>query len=266
MMRSVFSFSRSVSSTSGPPVRRGLRNTTVRGNNLTLYDCEGVVVIGNNCDIQGRSCTVVGNNCDFVGDHFTVTGNNCDGRGHHATVTGNNCDITGDYATICGLNAKAKGAHARIVDPSGGRKRPSGSSVSMSLSSGGSSHMVVHGIGSVTVSGSGQDDDSDDQPIVKTSKAKRVHRSEERPSDAKSAVLPAAPAVGAAVEDFKPAEAAKSDGLCAICLSEPATVVMLHCAHMCACGECALELAKNKPMTCPMCREPVVRLLEPKRV
>ncbi|KAL0375091.1 UNVERIFIED_CONTAM: putative E3 ubiquitin-protein ligase LOG2 [Sesamum radiatum] len=48
---------------------------------------------------------------------------------------------------------------------------------------------------------------------------------------------------------------------CVICLSEPRDTTVLPCRHMCMCSECAkvLTLQTNK---CPICRQPVERLLE----
>ncbi|KAJ6969349.1 E3 ubiquitin-protein ligase LOG2 [Populus alba x Populus x berolinensis] len=48
---------------------------------------------------------------------------------------------------------------------------------------------------------------------------------------------------------------------CVICLSEPRDTTILPCRHMCMCSGCAkvLRLQTNR---CPICRQPVDRLLE----
>ncbi|KAL0347203.1 UNVERIFIED_CONTAM: putative E3 ubiquitin-protein ligase LOG2 [Sesamum calycinum] len=65
--------------------------------------------------------------------------------------------------------------------------------------------------------------------------------------------------IGNTVEDdFDGSDPGKE---CVICLSEPRDTTVLPCRHMCMCSECAkmLTLQTNK---CPICRQPVERLLE----
>ncbi|KAL6884666.1 hypothetical protein ACP4OV_010602 [Aristida adscensionis] len=48
---------------------------------------------------------------------------------------------------------------------------------------------------------------------------------------------------------------------CVICLSEPRDTTVLPCRHMCLCRECA-QLLRFQTNKCPICRQPVERLLE----
>ncbi|XP_058094439.1 probable E3 ubiquitin-protein ligase LOG2 [Magnolia sinica] len=48
---------------------------------------------------------------------------------------------------------------------------------------------------------------------------------------------------------------------CVICLSEPRDTTVLPCRHMCMCSGCA-ELLRFQTNRCPICRQPVERLLE----
>ncbi|XP_010934355.1 probable E3 ubiquitin-protein ligase LUL2 isoform X1 [Elaeis guineensis] len=48
---------------------------------------------------------------------------------------------------------------------------------------------------------------------------------------------------------------------CVICLSEPRDTTVLPCRHMCMCSECAKVLG-FQTNRCPICRQPVERLLE----
>lgn len=48
---------------------------------------------------------------------------------------------------------------------------------------------------------------------------------------------------------------------CVICLSEPRDTTVLPCRHMCMCTGCA-ELLRQQTNRCPICRQPVERLLE----
>ncbi|KAJ6828749.1 putative E3 ubiquitin-protein ligase LOG2 [Iris pallida] len=48
---------------------------------------------------------------------------------------------------------------------------------------------------------------------------------------------------------------------CVICLSEPRDTTVLPCRHMCMCSECA-KVLRYQTNRCPICRQPVERLLE----
>ncbi|EPS57707.1 hypothetical protein M569_17110 [Genlisea aurea] len=48
---------------------------------------------------------------------------------------------------------------------------------------------------------------------------------------------------------------------CVICLSEPRDTTVLPCRHMCMCSECA-KVLRFQTNRCPICRQPVERLLE----
>ncbi|KAF2312066.1 hypothetical protein GH714_027932 [Hevea brasiliensis] len=48
---------------------------------------------------------------------------------------------------------------------------------------------------------------------------------------------------------------------CVICLSEPRDTTVLPCRHMCMCSGCA-EVLRYQTKRCPICRQPVERLLE----
>ncbi|KAI4304683.1 hypothetical protein MLD38_040159 [Melastoma candidum] len=48
---------------------------------------------------------------------------------------------------------------------------------------------------------------------------------------------------------------------CVICLSEPRDTTVLPCRHMCMCSGCA-EVLRYQTNRCPICRQPVERLLE----
>jgi hypothetical protein len=48
---------------------------------------------------------------------------------------------------------------------------------------------------------------------------------------------------------------------CVICLSEPQDTTVLPCRHMCMCSGCA-KVLRFKTDRCPICRQPVERLLE----
>ncbi|XP_051152432.1 probable E3 ubiquitin-protein ligase LOG2 [Andrographis paniculata] len=48
---------------------------------------------------------------------------------------------------------------------------------------------------------------------------------------------------------------------CVICLSEPRDTAVLPCRHMCMCSECA-KVLRFQTNRCPICRQPVERLLE----
>ncbi|KAG6697008.1 hypothetical protein I3842_09G178200 [Carya illinoinensis] len=48
---------------------------------------------------------------------------------------------------------------------------------------------------------------------------------------------------------------------CVICLSEPRDTTVLPCRHMCMCSECA-KVLRFQTNRCPICRQPVDRLLE----
>lgn len=50
---------------------------------------------------------------------------------------------------------------------------------------------------------------------------------------------------------------------CIICLSEPRDTTVLPCRHMCMCSGCA-QLLRFQTDRCPICRQPVQRLLEMK--
>jgi len=47
--------------------------------------------------------------------------------------------------------------------------------------------------------------------------------------------------------------------LCVICLSQPREVVLLDCGHICVCGDCAAALPL--PKLCPICRQPIDRII-----
>ena len=46
---------------------------------------------------------------------------------------------------------------------------------------------------------------------------------------------------------------------CVVCLSNPREVVLLDCGHVCLCADCLQQL--QQPISCPVCRERVVRCL-----
>lgn len=48
---------------------------------------------------------------------------------------------------------------------------------------------------------------------------------------------------------------------CVICLSEPRDTTVLPCRHMCMCSGCA-KMLQQRTNRCPICRTPVVKLLE----
>ncbi|KAL6496270.1 putative E3 ubiquitin-protein ligase log2 [Orobanche gracilis] len=48
---------------------------------------------------------------------------------------------------------------------------------------------------------------------------------------------------------------------CVICLSEPRDTTVLPCRHMCMCSDCA-KVLRFQSNRCPICRQPVERLLE----
>ncbi|KAG8088225.1 hypothetical protein GUJ93_ZPchr0010g10953 [Zizania palustris] len=48
---------------------------------------------------------------------------------------------------------------------------------------------------------------------------------------------------------------------CVVCLSEPRDTTVLPCRHMCMCSECA-KVLRYQTNRCPICRQPVERLLE----
>ncbi|KAL2509444.1 putative E3 ubiquitin-protein ligase [Forsythia ovata] len=48
---------------------------------------------------------------------------------------------------------------------------------------------------------------------------------------------------------------------CVICLSEPRDITVLPCRHMCMCSGCA-KVLRFQTNRCPICRQPVERLLE----
>lgn len=48
---------------------------------------------------------------------------------------------------------------------------------------------------------------------------------------------------------------------CVICLSEPSDTTVLPCRHMCMCSDCA-KVLRFQTNRCPICRQPVERLLE----
>ncbi|CAN1837524.1 Probable E3 ubiquitin-protein ligase LOG2 [Linum perenne] len=48
---------------------------------------------------------------------------------------------------------------------------------------------------------------------------------------------------------------------CVICLSEPRDTTVLPCRHMCMCSGCA-KVLKFQTNRCPICRQPVERLME----
>ncbi|KAK4780526.1 hypothetical protein SAY87_016632 [Trapa incisa] len=58
--------------------------------------------------------------------------------------------------------------------------------------------------------------------------------------------------------DFDEDESGKE---CVICLSEPRDTTVLPCRHMCMCSECA-KVLRFQTNRCPICRQPVERLLE----
>ncbi|CAH8379548.1 unnamed protein product [Eruca vesicaria subsp. sativa] len=49
---------------------------------------------------------------------------------------------------------------------------------------------------------------------------------------------------------------------CVICLSEPRDTTLLPCRHMCMCDGCAKEVRFQRNLLCPVCRQPVERLLK----
>ncbi|GAA0163926.1 ubiquitin-protein ligase [Lithospermum erythrorhizon] len=59
-------------------------------------------------------------------------------------------------------------------------------------------------------------------------------------------------------DDFDSTDPGKE---CVICLSEPRDTTVLPCRHMCMCSECARVL-RFQTNRCPICRQPVERLLE----
>lgn len=46
---------------------------------------------------------------------------------------------------------------------------------------------------------------------------------------------------------------------CVVCLSNPRQIVLLDCGHICLCADCVMQL--HLPMSCPVCRQPVVRYI-----
>ncbi|XP_030526603.1 probable E3 ubiquitin-protein ligase LOG2 [Rhodamnia argentea] len=65
--------------------------------------------------------------------------------------------------------------------------------------------------------------------------------------------------IGNAVEgDFDGNDSGKE---CVICLSEPRDTTVLPCRHMCMCSGCA-KVLRFRTTRCPICRQPVERLLE----
>ena len=47
--------------------------------------------------------------------------------------------------------------------------------------------------------------------------------------------------------------------MCVVCLSQPREVVLLDCGHICVCGDCAAALPL--PKLCPICRQPIDRII-----
>ncbi|KAH6802630.1 RING/U-box superfamily protein [Perilla frutescens var. frutescens] len=65
--------------------------------------------------------------------------------------------------------------------------------------------------------------------------------------------------IGNSVEDeFEGYDPGKE---CVVCLSEPRDTTVLPCRHMCMCSECA-KVLRFQTNRCPICRQPVERLLE----
>ncbi|KAE8692483.1 putative E3 ubiquitin-protein ligase LUL2 [Hibiscus syriacus] len=56
-------------------------------------------------------------------------------------------------------------------------------------------------------------------------------------------------------------DANESGRECVICLSEPRDTTVLPCRHMCMCSSCA-KVLRCQTNRCPICRQPVERLLE----
>ncbi|XP_015874397.1 probable E3 ubiquitin-protein ligase LOG2 isoform X1 [Ziziphus jujuba] len=64
--------------------------------------------------------------------------------------------------------------------------------------------------------------------------------------------------IGNAVDDLSGNDSGKE---CVVCLSEPRDTTVLPCRHMCMCSDCA-KVLRFQTDRCPICRQPVERLLE----
>ena len=59
---------------------------------------------------------------------------------------------------------------------------------------------------------------------------------------------------------YKSPEVAVQDStcpLCVICMDKPQETIFLECGHMCCCRECAERIMPE----CPVCREPILRIV-----
>jgi len=56
-------------------------------------------------------------------------------------------------------------------------------------------------------------------------------------------------------------ETASSDHLCKICWDNPINCVLIECGHMATCTVCAKRLMASGSSQCPICREPISRIV-----
>jgi formate dehydrogenase maturation protein FdhE len=55
--------------------------------------------------------------------------------------------------------------------------------------------------------------------------------------------------------------AAQDDSTCRICCDAHINAVFLECGHMAACMPCANRLQQEERNVCPICREPITRVV-----
>lgn len=80
-------------------------------------------------------------------------------------------------------------------------------------------------------------------------------------SSCPSSFLTAAVAAAAAAAGSEDADD-EDEGLCTICYDQPATCVLMECGHGGYCWRCAHLLFARPPSECPVCRQPIMQVLE----
>lgn len=66
---------------------------------------------------------------------------------------------------------------------------------------------------------------------------------------------------GGAVPVEEDADARREEATCVVCMERRRALAPVDCGHRCLCGTCARELCRRGGPCCPVCREPVTRLV-----
>merc|ERR1712107_617498 len=83
-------------------------------------------------------------------------------------------------------------------------------------------------------------------PVADVSRNRTADSSATTPSTESSVIREATAAAANAAHT--------SDRQCVVCMTDPPTMILLPCGHICCCDQCVRAIRDARPSTCPLCR------------